>query len=362
MGLGHEMLTLLILGQAPTVDAVLKRLDQYLSKADTLSVTAKCKFNGTSMSVSTFRVDRPNRMNITAKFNGQEANFILSEHGGLEIDRANQFYAEHPNFGQIYLPSFKVNGGLAYVVPVTLIRGNTKGLFAPELKPAVTPKVVVNGVTTDLVHGAVKSQMMDVEVKAWVDAEGRLIKFYSKQVSPQGSRVMDMDMSGYVINQKIPDSVFSIKLPLGYAPYELSRADTGIPPGQPIPNIQIKAADGGKTESLKDLMSGKNTLLVVADPDFHANADLFQSIKGIASKIPDFKLVVISNRRDVASAKRIGSPGVYYDPTGRELEKLYMPGAPAMYLIDKKGMLAQMFFGFDGAWERLDKAISRLKG
>src|SRR5687768_2473575 len=99
MGLGHEMLTLMILGQAPTVDAVLKRLDQYLSKADTLSVTAKCKFNGRPLSVGSLRLDRPNRMNITAKFNGQEALFILNEQGGLEIDRVSQFYAEHPGFG-----------------------------------------------------------------------------------------------------------------------------------------------------------------------------------------------------------------------------------------------------------------------
>lgn len=355
------MLTLMILGQAPSADAVLKRLDQFLAKANTLSVSAKCKFNGKQISVGTLRIDRPGRMNITAKFDGQEALFILNEQGGLEINRATGVYAEHPDFNQIYLPGFKTHGGLRYTVPAALIRGSAKGLFPSEIKPTVTPKVVINGVTTDLVSGRLKTDMADLEMKVWIDSEGRLIRYFSKESSVQGTRTVEQDMSGYSINQKLPDSVFSTKLPLGYSPFELSRADTGLSQGAPIPNVQLKAADGGKADSLKELIAGKNALVLFADPEYQANAALLQSIRGISSKIPDFKLVVISTRRDPASAKKIGT-GAYYDPTGQEFAKLAIPGAPTMYLVDKKGVLTQMFFGFDGAWEGLDTAIERLKG
>jgi hypothetical protein len=356
------MLTLMILGQTPTVDSVLKRLDQYLSKADTLSVSTKSKLNGTQISVGSLRIDRPGRMNVTAKFNGVEALFIINERGGLEIDRGTQAYAEHPNFGRLYIPKFKIHGGLLYVVPTALVRGSSLGMFPAELKPTVTPKVVVNGVTTDLIFGRLKNQMAEVEVKAWIDTEGRLVKFYTKQVGQDGTTIAEYDMSGYVANQKIPETAFSTKFPLGYTPFELSRADTGLPQGQPVPNVQLKAADTGANASLKDLIAGKNTLVLIADPEFHANTALLQSIKNVSAKIPDFRLVVISNRRDAAAAKRIGSAGAFYDPTGREIGKLDAPGAPTMFLIDKKGVLAQMFFGFDGSWERLDKAIERLKG
>lgn len=176
-----------------------------------------------------------------------------------------------------------------------------------------------------------------------------------------GTLIVEQDLSAYLANPKFAANQFSIKKPNGYVPFELDGAGSGIPQGEAIPSIDLKASDSGQSASLKSLMAGKNTLVVIADPEFHGNSAMFKSIQQISKKIPDYKLVVISARRDAGSAKKLGVTSTYFDPTGAQLDKLMIPGAPTMYLVDKKGKVAQMFFGFDGEWTGIDKAIDRLK-
>ena len=78
------MLTMLLLGQAGSADAALKRLDAYLAKADTLSVVVQSKYQNRLLGTTTLRVDRPSRLRLDAKFTGTESKFVLNERGGLE--------------------------------------------------------------------------------------------------------------------------------------------------------------------------------------------------------------------------------------------------------------------------------------
>lgn len=354
------MLTLLLLGQAPTPDAVLKRLDQFLLSSGAMAVTVKTSVNGTPLGTGTIRVDRPLRFSVSLTTPRGVESVIINESGALEVHHGSKFYANHPAIGRLYMPDFKVTGGIRYTIPPMLLRGNTQGVFPKEFNPRVTPKVMVNGVATDQISGKVDVPGGANEIRVNVDAGGRLLKFYTKSTTQQGTIVIDQDLSNYAVRQKFTAAQFSTRLPLGYAPFALDRADFGLPSGTQVPNVELKGASG-QAASLKDLISGKNALVVVADADFHANSELFKSIHSISAKIPDFRLVVISAKRDAASAKKIGVPNVYFDPTGAQLAKLQAPGVPAMYLVDKKGSIAQMFFGFDGQWEGLDQAIERLK-
>ncbi|MBC8065808.1 MAG: DUF2092 domain-containing protein [Chlorobia bacterium] len=352
---------LLILGQVPSSESILKRYDQFLARANSLSMVVKSKFNGREMGTAKLVIARPNRMSITVKFGIHEASFVLNQEEGLEIDRPNSMYSEHPAFGQLYLPDFNLIPMIRHAVPTSAIRGTSMGMIPPTSKPTVATKVVVNGVVTDQISLKQKDQMSDLDIKIWIDATGRMVKFYSRVASMQGTVQVEQDISAYVVNPKVPDAVFNTRRPLGFSPYELARADYALPQGEAVPNVQLKAADSGKAESLKNLIAGKNSLVLIADPDFPGNSALFKALREVSMKIPDFKLVVLSNRRDPGSAKRIGVSNAFYDPTGKELLKLAIPGAPTMLLINKKGVLAQAFFGFDGQWEGLDKAVDLLK-
>ncbi len=355
------MLTLLLLGQTPSPDAVLKRFDQFLANSGALAVTVKTNVNGTALGTATVRIDRPLRFSVTLTSSHGAESVVMNETGALEVSHGTEIYASHPAIGRLYIPDFQVTEGLRYSIPSVLVRGSAQGFFPKESNPKVTPKVMVNGVATDQISAKVEGAGGSNEVRANFDATGRLLKFYTKSVSPQGTMVIDQDLSNYAVRQKFTAAQFSTRLPVGYSPFALDRADSGVPQGEPLPNVELKAAASGQAASLKNLISGKNALVVVADADFHANADLFKSIASISKKIPDFRLIVISAKGDAASAKKIGVPNVYFDPTGAQLAKLQAPGVPTMYLVDKKGSLAQMFFGFDGEWEGLDAAIARLK-
>lgn len=351
------MLTFLLLGQAPTSDAILKKFDQFMSGAKTISVSIKAKVNGKALGNGTIRVDKPHRFNLSVATPTGIETITFNETSVLEVNQGTKFYREPRFLGQVYPAPLKITGSLSYSTPLSFIRGNSRGMFPKDSK--VTPKVVVNGVTTDMISNKTESMGGSMEIRANFDAQGKLIRYFSKSISPQGTLQIEQDFANYVVNQKIPDSAFSTKKPLGYSPFSLDSADYGLQQGEALPNINLTST-GGQTTSTKFLISGKNTLIVVTDPEFHANSELFKSIQTISKRIPDFKLVTVSARRDVATAKKFGA-NTYFDPTGQQLPKLLLPGSPAMYLVDKKGTIAQMFFGFDGQWTGLDKAIERLK-
>jgi hypothetical protein len=355
------MLTLLLFGQAPTAEAILKRFDQYMKRADSLAITLKARVNGQSIGEGYMKLDRPGRMHLSVKLRGSELAFILNEQEGLELDRGHQAYANHPTYGQLFIPEFKLSQVLNYASPSFLIRGSSRGMFPPDLKPQVTPKVMVNGVSTDILSAKQNGPMGETEMKYWFDSAGRLVKFYSRSASPQGTLVVEHDYSGYTMNPKFASTEFSTKLHLGYMPFSLAQAGYGIPQGEQVPNIQLKNANSGAQTNLTSLTSGANTLVLFADPDFPSNTALLASLKDVVKKVPDSRLIVVGLRRDVASAKKIGASEVYYDPTGTQLVKMAIPAGPTILLIDKKGKLAQMFMGFDGTWEGMDKAIERLK-
>lgn len=354
------MLTLLLLGQAPSPDAVLKRLDQFLANSGAISVNIKARVNGTAVGTGTMRIERPTRMNLTFTTPRGVESITFGSSSVLEIDHGSQTYSEHPYIGRIYPPPFNVTRVLSFVTPQILLRGNSQGQVPKESNPKVTPNVIVDGVATDLVVGKMEGAGGAMEVRMNIDAAGRLLKYYNRTSNPQGVLTIEHDLSKYAVRQKFTDAQFPARKPVGYSPFSLDRADYGLPQGSSIPSVDLRSANG-QAASLKSLISGKNALVVVADADFHANAEMFKSIQSISRKIPDFRMVVISAKRDAASAKKIGVPNVYFDPTGAQLAKLQTPGVPAMYLVSKKGTIAQMFFGFDGHWEGLDQAIERLK-
>lgn len=355
------MLTLLLLGQSPSAEAVINRYDQFLKKTNTVSVTVKGRVNGRSFGTGALKVARPDRCSLVVKLQGGDATFVLNGERGLEIDHPNLTYEEWDAYGKNYVPQFQLGTVLNFASPASLIQGSSRGMLPQGVPWQVKPKVTVNGVVTDMVSGKAKTEDGTIEVKAWIDASGKLIKFSSNSQSGRGILLVEQELSNYVINQKIPDTVFSTKWPVGYTPHRLHRGDFGLHQAEPVPNVELRKASNNEKVTLSSLISGANTMVVLTDPEFPSNAAMLKSVRELSSKIPDFRMVVVSVKRDVASAQKIGVSDIYFDPTGASIKKLGVPGSPTMLLIDKKGKLAQMFMGFDGSWEELDQVIEALK-
>jgi len=361
MGAGIHMLTFLLLGQASTSDAIIKRFNQYMAKSDHLSVSSSVKFNGRQIGTGTIKIDRPTKMRVTFKSPFGEEWFAINDLAAIEVSKSQNLYSVHPVLGRLYTPGYRITAGLQYVVPHPLIQGNSNGLFPQGAPIQVKPNVLVNGVTTDQLTAKSNGVGSEIEVMAWIDRQGRLARFSIRSQTIQGEIHTVQDLSNYSITPKFTPETFSTQIPAGTIPYALANADFGLPQGQPMPSITLRSVANNSAVSLKSLTSGKNTMVVVTDPEFPANSAMFDSIRTISSKIPNFRLVVVSAQRDLNSAKRLGIANIYYDPTGSQLAKLQVPGSPSMFLFTAKGTLAQMFFGFDGKWEGLSDALKRLK-
>ena len=357
------MLTLLFLiqGQAASPAAVLNRFEQFVKGADPLTVVYSVKANQVSYGNMTLYIDRPNRLRATLKASQGTLDYVLNESGALEINRPAQMYAQHPPIGRLYLPSFKVVGAMSYAISNAVILGVKDAVAMPNGKPTVKSKVMVGGVATDEVSTRTAGMGGDTLMKSYIDAKGRLMRYWLKTVTPSGMLEIDYTMTSYSVGKPIPANVFSTSLPIGFSPFGLARADFGIPQGDPMPDIQLQRVSGGGSVSLKSLYRGKNALIVVSDPEYPANGEMLRSVRETMKQIPNAELIVIGMRKDASSARAIGGDGAYFDPTGLQLNKLAVPGAPTFYLVRSSGTLAQMFFGFDGKWEELDKAIARLK-
>jgi hypothetical protein len=356
------MLTLLLFAQAvPTSDAVLDRFERFIKKTDLLAVTYSVKLNGQAAGTMNLLLDRPNRMKALLKTPIGDMVYVINETGALEVSSHDHLYAQHPSIGRLYLPPLKVVPIMTYAISQQLVLGNRQLVAQPNGKPTVKSKVMVGNVPTDEIYTKTSGMGGETQMKCNIDAQGRLMKFWVRTAAPNGATEVEHVMSSYTVGKPIPSASFETTLPLGYSPFGLARADYGLPQGDPVPTISLKPVSGGRGVTLKSLFGGKNTIVVVTDPGFHANGEMLRATREVLKQIPNSRMVVVGMRKDAASARAIGGNVAYYDPTGLEIQKLGVPGAPCIYLFDSKGNLAQMFFGFDGTWEDLDKALARLK-
>lgn len=354
-----EMLTLLLLGQSTNIDAAAKRFEQFMAKADSLTVSYSVKVNGQTFGDAVAVLDRPSRLKVTFKSIRGTFAFVANEEGGIEIDYNNQMYSAHPAVGRLYIPEMSVADPLNLAIARPLVSGKRDGIVQAGGKPTLTPQAMVGNVATDEIYSKTSGMGGETELRANVDAQGRLMRFVRATKSDRGLLTVEFTMKSYLVGKPVPATEFSVRPPLGYSPDRLASADYGLPQAEMVPPIQLRPVAGGGSVTLKSLIAGKNTLVAVVDGDFPANQAAMQSTRQIVRKIPNSRLIVIGIRRDAAGARSAGA--TYFDPTGSQLAKLGLPGVPAFYLFDAKGKLAQMFFGFDGKWEGLDEAIARLK-
>jgi hypothetical protein len=355
------MLTLLLLAQAQSVNPILNRFEQFVKNADTLAVSYSVKIGGKPYGTMDLKIDRPNRLKAVLKTKEGNLVYVINEGGAMEINHPAQMYAVHPPIGRLFLPPLKVVEPMTYTISQALVTGFKEAIAQPNGKPTVTSNAMVGNVATDEIYTRTSGMGGDTQMKSNIDSQGRLMRYWVKSAGPGGSVEIELVMGNYVVGKPIPASVFSTALPLGYSPYGLARADFGLPQGSPVPNVRLKSVSGGGSVTLKSLLGGKPTMVVLTDPEFPDNVAMLRSTRELIKQIPNSRLVVVGMRKDAASAKAVGGPNAYFDPTGMDIQLLAAPGAPTFYLFRSNGTLAQMLFGFDGKWDEFDQALKLLK-
>lgn len=355
------ILTLLLAPFQSESQAIIKRCEQYLANADTLSVSVKTTVGGQPFGNATVKIDRPSRLAFSIAFGPFAAAYIADEKGVTELDRQERMYDQFPPTAELFVYPSRMNSATKYGLPGFLVTRNLDSLFPKESKNKATKNIKLGTTPVDLVEGRTDGAAGYMEAKTWIDSAGKVIRIHLKIATVQSTVIIQQDFSNYQKNQPIPASAFVTSVPDGYSPYALPRGDFAMPPGTTVPNVPLRSASDGRSTSLQALTKGKVGLLVFLDTEFPRNAEFIKSLSGVKAKIADCNQIYFSVYGDAAAAKSLGLPTVYLDPTQNQFASLGIPGAPFVYLVDGKGKVVQAFHGFDGTWLGLDQAIERLK-
>lgn len=350
--------TLIALTQSDSA-SVVRRFEQFMANAKTLSVSVSVSLGGTPVGNAKLQMEKPDKLSVSVVGVGVSSSFAANEKGGLELEKTSQSYDTYPAMSKFYAPPSRMSSVIHESVPRFLLDGNFKNFFPGSANISVKSKQPVGGAVADLLESSGQMQGAKYSMKVWVDTSGKVLKSYSRVESMEGVRQTEYALTNYVVNKPIPAQTFTTKIPLGYSPYALEAANTAIESGQSFPLGNYASASGG-SKSLRTLLNGKNGLVLFVDPEFHSNPAVLKSVQALTGKVPNSRLVVISTAKDAAAARNLGGADALYDPKGSELAKINLAGAPMLYLLDKHGKVVLAFLGFDGKWEGMDEAIAKL--
>lgn len=148
-----------------------------------------------------------------------------------------------------------------------------------------------------------------------------------------------ISFENYKFNQTVPLSRFRQTIPAGLSVYGTPRPAPPYQIGERLPNIKI-AGSSGKTELLH-VLGDKSALIACLDPyspPSVASIKVLENLKGTPV------IVLNSNPKTHLAAGKIP---VYHSASGDLLDAVRAPMAPLFYLVDGKGKVRNVWYGFD---------------
>lgn len=330
---------------APDASAMLARVDDFLRSSNRLAV----EFRVTDASMPGFgigklTVDRPSRVRTTIQWGVSSYEYINNGRHLVELDHRNRLAAESRSVRNLAPPN-RLTESLGSFLPRMIVMGNLSATIPENAKMTVTP-VADEGTPTTQILAFAEGPAGTLEITIRIDSGNRpvFIKFRSESV--MGKNETSYRFSNFQMNPSLPADFFSPRIPIGYAPEFLSGFEWPRMPGEPFPTKGWNPARGSNWVTAT---RGKRFLA------FYGRADCAVTRRAMA----DFGAI-----DDAVRAGRIspvllweGPPPVTPWPVfivtdeGRDLE-LTAPGTPAFWLVDDKGIVTHLWYGWNDAIRR----------
>lgn len=329
----------------------IERLSKYLAEAKAGSVDFSItspQYEGTGKGSLVWR--KPGEQAFRVAWGPGSAAFVQSPGGAIETDRVLRVYQEFPSRSTLVPPPSEVTGlpGLTY--PLIIQVGGIKGALPPATKFATGPKQTVEGVETDRIDASFTDGQVTVEARAYVAADGRLIRYREKSESPGGGREIEWTFSKWNLNPAIDATTFSRSVPDGYVPFALEYPYPPVEVGENAPLGAWTDARTGKPLAADRLAKGKVLLVGFFDSDEPSKAALAawgRLAQGFVS------VAVLDGSTAPPSAGNAAR-----DNDGTVAKRWRIPGYPFFALVDASGKVSLLSFGFTAAEEApLRKAL-----
>ena len=356
------MLTLLaLLAPQDEAQALQDRLAKFLRGVNTLSVEMRIQpgFGNTTPGPAKLVFERPRRTRFDIKAGKDDYSFSATERETIEVDRAKKIFSEEQGAIQIGFPPSKLSDVNTAAFPIILIGRSARDAVATEAKFSTGQSATINGVTADLLIASWDSQFGSGRADIYLDAQGKPVKMSWRSAMEGELSAATTEFFNYKVNQPIPISTFRLAIPAGFSPFTL----------QPVPvtpefgtDLQLGTwqTNDGKKVSLDSVVTGK-TLLFFSEPGCLPSNSLRRLLVEMQKNL-GVKLLELSIGKP---AGRSGLP-TYWSPTEDTLARLKVPCTPTLFLLDSKGLLQSLWYGFDPARKtiirkELEKTIKALQ-
>lgn len=339
------ILTALALALSPDNTSALKRMEAFFATHP--SFEAKLKFSTWKgdHAEGTLLESRPSRVGYKITFPNNTYQFLRTPAGGIETVSGAKVYAEYLSNDKIAFPRTEVTlSEWRLAMPVPLFYNDLNEYFPPDTKISSVAGPKIGGVPTDTVTMKINRKNWKYTGVLSIDPSGRLVR-YVTQDPLNAKAFVAVDVTDYSFKPIPPENFKLAILPKGYTLLELPDVPEPLGLDQKLPSGKVVNSSSGEQNGLASLV-GSNALLAVVDPVWLASKNGKRALSDIQKVLTEEKagkITLLSADPGKPSAK---ISGLNYDPSGKILNLLELPGAPTFFLIGKKGLIERTWCGY----------------
>ncbi|MEA2551843.1 MAG: AhpC/TSA family [Fimbriimonadaceae bacterium] len=281
------------------------RFVEYLNAAQTLSVHIEFRRQGVDApGHADLTIVRPDKLRFEVKWGTEDYTYSVVDGHAVEVDRSTKTYDEYP-----------VRQGLP--CPQATASSWVTALF-PEIFTSKENRPPASG----------------------IDDAGRITTYAI--VSGDPAVKTDFTFSEYKVNEAVADSAFALAAPLGYRSVTTARFPPAWQIGEQLPMGLLAKTGSNEPVDILQSMSGKPAVIAVLSPDCPPGLASIPMLKAIKNaQVLVFNVDV--KGKDIQTAPM----PTYYDPKGEMYNLVRAPLTPLFYLVDGKGKILNLWYGFD---------------
>jgi len=279
--------------------------------------------------------------------------------GFRELDFASRTYDEFQFPGHVTAYASRITSTPG-TIPFWLLQGDLYRMLPPGTKPVYVGQESVNGISCDSLTASFENPQGRGKFEFCVARSGLVYRLYRSVDSAEGHSEFEWTFKDYKPFQTMSQSRFENQVPDAFSPFSLPDRDIPVPVGK---KPDLRGWMDPNTGRAWTAPSGRPLLFVLSGRDSLPSAKAVKAIEQWRSALRTQGITVAVG---IDSPSAAGSKGLLYDPDQRSLNDLEAPATPMFYLVDKHGVVQNLWMGFDaGKAEKfrsdLFKAAAALK-
>jgi len=341
------ILTALALVLAQDTSTVMQRMESFFAQHPSFQAHLKFTSYKGDHAEGTLYESRPSKIAYKNSSPTETYQFSRTPEGVIETCSATKVYDEYNSRGNIATPQSEITiSDWRLAMPIPLFFNKLSEYFPPDTKIASVGEATINGVVTDAISMKIEHAHWKYTAFLNVDRTGRLLRYVTQD--PKNPKIfVNVDVSDYQYKPLGPESFKLAILPKGYTLLELPEVPQPLMWDHKLPSSNV--IDGSGSQHSLAALVGNNSLLAVVDAAWASSAIGKKALQDVQKVLTDQKagkVVLLSSDPGKPKTK---VAGLNYDPSGKALDTLCIPGSPSFFLINKKGLIERIWCGYSPA-------------